>query len=71
MCPGQPLSSSQHCSLGSKLRDLLDDPMTRLVMESDGVPEAELSDLIARARRNLIAAHWRGQQHHETVAIPR
>ena len=60
MRPSQPLLPSQHGSLGRKLRELLDDPMTRLVMERDGFPEAELSDLIARARRILIAAHCEG-----------
>lgn len=36
------------------LQDLLADPTTHLVMESDGVCQEELVDLLAVARRHLL-----------------
>lgn len=38
------------------LQDLLDDPMTRLIMERDGVRQENLTALLAVARRRLTDA---------------
>ncbi len=41
------------------LQELLDDPITRLLMERDGVQMEELTDFLAIVRKRLIAERWR------------
>lgn len=41
------------------LAELLADPTTRLLMESDGVRIDDLTDFLALVRKRLLAARWR------------
>ena len=44
---------------GTKFPDLLRDPLIRLVMESDGVTEHEMNDVMDQLRRALAARESR------------
>jgi len=41
-----------------RLQDLLDDPMTHLLMESDGVGMDGFTDFLGQMRKRLIAESW-------------
>jgi len=42
-----------------KLQDLLDDPMTHLLMKRDGVAMEAFTDFLGQMRKRLIAESWR------------
>jgi len=42
-----------------RLQDLLDDPMTHLLMKSDGVGMDGFTDFLGQMRKRLIAESWR------------
>lgn len=43
----------------STLQNMLEDPLTRLVAESDGLVLEDLTDLMHRTRTRLLAERWR------------
>ncbi len=48
------------CLMGEpKLQDLLDDPITHLLMERDGVGMEDFTNFLDQMRKRLIAESWR------------